>query len=178
MYIDKTIVGRFVNLRSVTLDDAEFTLSIRQDPLLTKYMPALNISIDDQRKWIEIQRLTKGDYFFVVLSKNGERIGTISMYNLKDSHCNSGRIAIRGNSFEKIEAQLLALDFAFDELSVREVLSDTYFENKNTLRFGKGFGWVFQEPIQNEKGILVCYGTLSKSYYIINRKRIASMLYR
>ena len=38
---NKVIEGKYVNLRSVEEQDAEFTLSLRQDPQLTKYLPKL-----------------------------------------------------------------------------------------------------------------------------------------
>lgn len=38
MVYEGVLEGRYVDLRSVIEDDAKFTLSLRQDPLLTQYL--------------------------------------------------------------------------------------------------------------------------------------------
>ena len=42
MVYEETIHGKYVTLKSVTIDDAEFTLALRQNPALTKFLPKLD----------------------------------------------------------------------------------------------------------------------------------------
>lgn len=71
MIYEKMMQGQFVYLKSATSDDAEFTLALRQNPALTKYLPKLDITLEQQKNWINIQREKAGDYFFVVRNKIG-----------------------------------------------------------------------------------------------------------
>lgn len=63
MYFDGVIEGRFVELKSVTVDDAEFTRNIRLDPDFAEFFPPLNNTIEQQKQWIENHKTKKGDYF-------------------------------------------------------------------------------------------------------------------
>ena len=74
--------GQFINLRIAEESDAEFTLSARQNKDKTKYIPMLDITLDQQKAWIRKQIESDDCYFFVVERKDGERIGTFSLYNI------------------------------------------------------------------------------------------------
>ena len=83
MFVDKPLVGETVELRACDARDAEFTLSLRNDPRMAGFIPPLDISIDEQKKWIRMQREKAGDYFFIIWDKKlGKRIGTISVYDI------------------------------------------------------------------------------------------------
>ncbi len=82
--ITNNLVGRYVELRSAKVEDAEFALNIRHTPKAMKFMPPLDITLEQQKSWIEKQRITEGDYFFIVFNKNNERIGVISVYDIHD----------------------------------------------------------------------------------------------
>ena len=113
MVYNGILEGKYVNLRSVEEKDAEFTLSLRQDPILTKYLPKLDITLEQQINWIRKQRVKEGDFYFLVEKKDGERIGVLGVYDVEGNHAETGRIAIVGTAFESIEAQLLSFVFSF-----------------------------------------------------------------
>lgn len=152
MLYNGTLEGRYVELRSVTEADAEFTLKLRQKPEVIKFIPALKNTLEQQKVWITSQQQKKGDYFFVIWNKKGERIGTISLYNIKGNTCEGGRLVVQGNAFESIEAQLLSFKFAFEELRLSEVVSYIYADNERAIRFNKQFGGVLFEPEPDEDG--------------------------
>lgn len=178
MVLEKKLEGRFVNLRSADIQDAAFTRDIRRDPELTKYMPIIKNSIKEQEDWICNQRLKEGDFFFVVEEKSGKAIGTISLYNINGTRGHSGRIAIRGNFIQCIEAQLLMCNFAFNELHLEEITGDCYNDNIRAIKFSEGYGMVFGEPELNEEGILIRFGVASKSNYEKCYKKLSSIIYR
>ena len=70
MVYNGILEGKYVNLRSVEEKDAEFTLSLRQDPILTKYLPKLDITLEQQINWIRKQRVKEGDFYFLVENKD------------------------------------------------------------------------------------------------------------
>ena len=82
MVYDKVIVGKFVDLRSITPEDAEFSYNIRADKRNKDTVGQLAESVDAQRRYIENQMQKPDDYYFVVLNKKGERIGLIGVYDI------------------------------------------------------------------------------------------------
>ena len=54
MIASHILEGKYVNLRPVEEEDSEFILSIRNDSSISKYLPKLNITVDQQKSWISI----------------------------------------------------------------------------------------------------------------------------
>lgn len=171
------IEGRYVTLRSVTVDDAGFTLAVRQDPEFNKYLPSLNITLDQQRDWIRRQRDKDDDYFFVVLDKDGKRIGTISIYNIVGDCAEAGRLTMRGNAFQSIEAQLLSFHFGFEDLKLKKIVSYIYSDNVRALRFTQQFGGILYDP-EEKDGCFQCKATNSKEDFEICAKKLEALIYR
>lgn len=178
MVLEGKLEGRFVNLRSAGVRDAEFTREVRQDADLTKYMPAIDNTIEEQRNWIRNQMKKEGDYFFVVEDKDFKPLGTISIYDINNKRGHSGRIAIKGNFMQCIEAQLLLCNFAFNELHLEEITGDCYNDNIRAIKFSEGYGMVFGAPRLNEAGILTRYGVANKANYENCYKKLSSIIYR
>lgn len=178
MVYDGVLEGRYVDLKSVTVEDAEFTLGIRMDPELTKYLPRINNTLEQQIMWIKQQRRKPGDYFFVVWDKNGNRIGTNSIYNINGEEGESGRLAIRGNSFQSIEAQLLMSDFSYNVIGLENVVSYVQDGNDKALRYGAVFGGVVLEKSVDENGVILLKHSCTKTAFANARKKLERMLYR
>lgn len=178
MVYDGILGGKYVNLRSVEERDAEFTLALRQDPNLTKYLPKLNITLEQQLAWIRKQRAQKGDYYFVVENKNGVRIGVIGVYDIEGDCAETGRIAMIGNAFESIEAQLLSFDFAFDILKLEKTVNYVMADNIHALKFSQLFGSKSSEPFKDEDGNMRIDGIITKASYLMSKEKIIKMLYR
>lgn len=70
MAITKPILGKWITLRCAEESDAEFTLAIRNDLKLTKFIPKVNGDIESQKYWIRKQREKYGDYFFIIENKS------------------------------------------------------------------------------------------------------------
>ena len=179
MVYDGVLEGRYVDLRSCTEDDAEFTRDIRKDPEFVRFLPAINNTVEDQKAWIRKQRKKDGDYFFVVWDKKGKRIGTISIYNVEGSGAESGRLAIKGsNPFQGVEAQLLIFRFAFGMLGLGFISGYIYSNNERAIRFNKQFGGVQSPPEKDENGNEIIRFIITSDVFEIVDKRISSILYR
>lgn len=177
MVYEGVIGGRYVELRSATVEDAEFTLAVRQDPEFNKYLPRVNSTLEQQKAWISRQRVKKGDYFFVVWDKAGNRIGTISIYDIEGDHAEAGRLTMRGNAFQSIEAQLLSFHFGFNDLGLKNIVSYLYAENARALRFTQQFGGVLHEP-EEKDGHMECMATNSKENFDNCEKKLSAFIYR
>lgn len=146
MVYDGALQGKYVDLKSCTEEDAEFTRTLRQDPRYKDCFPTLNNTLEQQREWIRNQRKKTDDYFFVVWDKKGNRIGTISIYNICEGQAEGGRIICIGNPIETIEMQLLQSRFAFYYLNLKMVYGYVFADNKKALRFNQSMGANLLQP--------------------------------
>ncbi len=179
MAITEDIYGCYVDLRSCTECDAEFTRSIRKDPDFARFFPAIENTIEQQRQWICLQREKKGDYFFVVWDKQENRIGTISIYDVDGNHAESGRLAIKGgNPFQAIEAQLLSFRFAFETLNLECIDGFIFSENSRAIRFNRMFGGKhYPAEIDSDGRSIVRIENWREDFFEAET-RIKKMLYR
>lgn len=178
MAITKPIVGKFVDLISCTEADADFTREIRKDPEFVKYLPLINNTLDQQKAWIRSQREKRGDYFFVVWNKKQERIGTISIFDIFENPPKAGRLALKGNAFENIEAQYLSFDFAFNTLNIDKLWGFIYEENHRAIRFAETFGVTLFEPREYTDGRLIREVYFYKDDFRERIPQIEKMIYR
>lgn len=140
MVYPEVIHGMFVDLRSITLDDAEFSYNLRKDPRFVNIMGQPAATLEDQKKFIEWQIQQPGDYYFVVRNHEGERIGLIGVYDIHDDSCEIGREINVGAPYETLETQILINDFVIDVLKLRYKRSVIYKHNKKQLEMQKQKG--------------------------------------
>ena len=134
MVYNNDITGKFVVLRSITVDDAEFSFSIRNDPRFVDVMGQPAASIEAQRKYIVNQRNKPGDYYFVVYNKQNIKIGLIGVYNIIDDTCETGREINIGEPYETMEAEVLLFDFCVNTLGLKHYHSIIYKNNPRQLK--------------------------------------------
>lgn len=179
MFYEEILEGRYVDLISATVKDVEFTWNIRRDPNFAIFFPKFDNTLEQQKAWICSQRNEPGDYFFVIWDKEGNRIGVIGLYNIKKDECEAGRIAVRGNAFQSIEAQMLSFTFAFDILNVDKTISYIYADNERALRFSKLFGGNFDEPRVYKYGERPMIRKVTKKEQFYDTlEKIKKMIYR
>ena len=177
MIWEQEIRGKYVYLRSVIPDDAEFILELRSNPQINQYLPILKISVEEQKNWIIEQQKRPGDYYFLVFNMSNEPIGTVRVYDIKDDCGESGSLALLGNAFENMEARYLLECFIFDTLGLEKTVATADFENKRAQHFGEAFGTIWDGEGLNSRGKLSKKGHNIKSRSIECRKKIAKMLY-
>lgn len=133
MIYDKIIHGKFIDMRSITLEDVEFSYNIRADKKNRETVGQLAKSVEDQKHFIEWQMKQPGDYYFVVLNKSGEKVGLIGVYDIHDGIGEIGREVNQGEATESMEAEVLIVDFARDILKLRRVCSVIYLHNRKHI---------------------------------------------
>lgn len=177
--IGKKIEGRYINLLPATVEDAVFTRNIRMDSRFSKYFPKMENTVEDQINWIKKQREKTGDYFFVVWDKKGNRIGTIGLYDYDGETCEAGRLAIDGNAFQSIEAQILSFEYAFNILCVKRTISYIFEDNERALRFSKSFGGTFEKDyVHSNPSRRMLKKTTTKEQFCDASKKLKRMIYR
>lgn len=162
------IKGHFVTLRSITLDDAEFSYNLRKDPRFISIMGQAAATLEDQKKFIERQMKEPGDYYFVVFNNDGERIGLIGVYSIEGSVGETGREIIDGAPYETMDAEILLCDFCINVLHLKTKVGVIYKSNKKQIELQKKLGL---EPVAEivRSGVPaykyeVDFGTLQKNY--------------
>ncbi|MBR5964595.1 MAG: GNAT family N-acetyltransferase [Treponema sp.] len=140
MIYDKVIKGHFVTLRSITLDDAEFSYNIRKDPRFVTVMGQAAATLEDQKKFIERQMGQPGDYYFVVLNRLGVRIGLIGVYGLDGDSAETGREVNVGEPYETMEAEILLCDFCVNVLKLKTKIGVVYKHNKKQIELQTKLG--------------------------------------
>lgn len=135
------IIGKFVDMRSITLDDAEFSYNIRMNEKFRAYVGQPAHTMEQQREFIKWQMQQPGDYYFVVLNKKAERIGLIGVYDIHGKMGEIGREVSYGNPLETMEAEILLNDFARDILKLDKVCCVVYLNNKKVMRMHKKNGF-------------------------------------
>lgn len=175
----ETIEGKLIRLRTADDEDAEFTLNARNIESNTRYMPKVSVTLEQQHGWIRAQRDVKDSVFFVVERKNGERIGTFSLYNITKNKAESGRMIIRGNQIETVETILLFHDFAFFQENLPCVYSEIDENNKPAIGIARSVGATNtgRADESNPDNHLVIY-TLIKADYEKARGKLAAIVER
>ncbi len=176
MVYEKIISGKLVDLKAVEIDDAEFTLSIRQDPEITKHLPRIDITLDQQREWIRKQREEENGYFFVVWDKQGNRIGTIGIYDIEGNMGEGGRLAMYGDAFQKIEAGLLMSEFEFETLQMDHIIGWVEADNAPAIRWNEWFGGILGEPEMDKRGKMIRRGNTTRENARIAREKIRRIM--
>ena len=133
MVYPEVIHGMFVDLRSITLDDAEFSYNIRADKRNRDTVGRLAPSLEAQKDFIRWQMQEPNDYYFVVLNKKGERIGLIGAYDMQDGIIEVGREVNIGEPAEIMEAEILIRDFCKENLGLKKICGVVYANNKKRL---------------------------------------------
>ncbi len=155
MVYEGVIKGRFVELKSITLDDVQFSFDIRSAPENRETVGVVAKSVEDQRKYIEWQMKEPDDYYFVIYNRKGEKIGLIGLYDIQGDTAEMGREVCCGNCVEVIESEILVEDFAMDVLGLKTLHSVIYANNAKHLKNQKHNG---QKPVRTEiRSGVECY---------------------
>ncbi len=168
MAVYKRIQGKSIYLLPASIDDAEFTFNIRQDPERTKFLHRVSGGLDCQQEWIANQIKRPGDYFFVVYSREGQAIGTDSVYNIdyKKKEAEHGRTILNGNPIQNMEAIIATYDFAFYDLDMELLWASCTVDNTPSIGEVKRLGGIevsreWDKELDKE---LIIFNVLKKDY--------------
>lgn len=140
MIIDQTLIGKFINMRSVSEEDAEYILQLRLDSNNSQFVSKTENDLSKQVAWIRDQRIRPNDYYFMFTDKQGSRVGVISLYNIENDHAESGRFISFGNGLQNMEAVLMHYDFAYYTLGISLVHFSVYKDNKKVVSMWNRLG--------------------------------------
>ena len=113
------INGKNINLRTVTEEDAEFIYTMRQNKDKTKYLSKVIGTVESQKEWIKNYKQreeNKKEFYFVIESKDKEKLGLVRMYDFQDDSFCWGSWLIKEDAPKTtaIESALQIYEFVFE----------------------------------------------------------------
>lgn len=139
------INGKNINMKTVEVGDAEFIYTMRQNQDKTKFLSKVGGTIETQKEWIKNYKQrekNKEEFYFVIESKNQEKLGLVRMYDFRnDSFCwGSWLIKEGAPKSTAIESALQIYEFGFYNLGFEKSHFDVRKGNGKVIAFHQRFG--------------------------------------
>lgn len=165
------IIGKNIRLRNVELEDAEFIFEMRQDSKKIKYLSKIIGTLESQKDWIKDYKRReneKKEFYFVIESKNEEKLGLVRMYDFKDDSFCWGSWLIKEESpkITAIESALQIYEFGFYRLKFEKSHFKVQKGNDKVIAFHQRFGAKIID--ENEKEV---FFNFQRSDYEITKKK-------
>jgi len=134
--------GKTLVFRNAEVLDAEFILSLRSDSNKSRYLSQTSSEFSTQVAWLNDYAEKTDQAYFIIESKDGEKLGTIRIYDAKnDSFCWGSWILKDGaHQSAAIESTLMVYSYAIYHLGFRKSHFDVRKGNESVWRFHERFG--------------------------------------
>lgn|SRR5574344_217253 len=164
-----------LHVRLVNENDAEFILSLRTDPILTKYLHETENNLTKQLEWIRAYKKREEvglDYYFIYSYEN-HNIGVNRIYNITNNTATAGSwVCKKGLDIEQVVPSLLILrNIIFDVLEKEKDLFQVSKGNNHVLKLHKMMGATI--IMENEEEYLL---ELKKDVYRSKRDYLVELL--
>lgn len=140
--VSEKLNGKYVNLREVTVDDADFILSLRCNENKSRFLHKTEYNLENQVAYIKNYFEIPDEWYFIIENKKGERIGTYRIYDIQgDSFCIGSWLMIDGVSpAESFESDWILRMYGFDVLGFKRIHFDVRKGNKKVIAYHKMVG--------------------------------------
>jgi len=132
-------------MRTVEPKDAEFIYTMIQNETKTKYLSKIDRTVESQKEWIKNYKQrekAKNEFYFVIESKDGEKLGLVRRYDFQDDSFYWGSWLIKEDAPKRIaiESALQIYEFGFYNLGFEKSYFDVRKENDKVIAFHQRFG--------------------------------------
>jgi RimJ/RimL family protein N-acetyltransferase len=132
-----------------------------------------------QMAWMDKYLERDGDWYFLVESQRGIRLGTVSLYDRTGGSAEMGRYIIRPSVPAAVPSLLAVNDLGFDALQLTELRATTVATNILVLRLVNQFGY---EPVRSEPAgriiggqpVEIVHSLLSRSTWTQRREQLVA----
>lgn len=155
-----SIIGKSINLELVVEEDLELIRRWRNSEEVSKYMLSNSfISISDQQLWYEKIKKSKYFLYWMIYSKNGDKLGVAYFKTLDEEKyifepsLYLGQLESR-NSIYGIEAYYLILNFVFSNFKSALVKGKVYSGNYPAIKMNNSFGFKQDKKFNQNSGLV------------------------
>ena len=136
----KSLEFNYFRLRLVEVNDAEFILSLRTNPELSKYLSYVDNDLDKQINWIKEYKKredSKKEYYYIAEDYSGNKYGTIRLYNFKGNEFEHGSWIFKPDSpnMISIRTEIYIREFAFNILGYEIDKLEVRKKNKRVIMY-------------------------------------------
>jgi RimJ/RimL family protein N-acetyltransferase len=137
------VVGKTLNFRNATVDDAAFILSLRTDAEKSRYLSVVSGELAEQEAWLE-RYAHADDQAYFIIEYQGTPIGTVRLYDPQgESFCWGSWILHSSRpSQSAMESALMVYAYAVDHLGFKAAHFEVRKGNERVWQFHERFGAV------------------------------------
>jgi len=149
---DIHVTGHAFRIRPVCDEDADFIVTLRTTPALSRYINPGAQTVEAQLSWLDSYYKRAGDYYFVLeRQSNGLSEGLVSIYDQTPDGESAewGRWVIQPSSFGATESALLIYRCAFECLRLESIHCRTLLENSKTVSLHDACGLSKRVELRN-----------------------------
>lgn len=149
------IQGNSIDLKIIDASDIEQLREWRNSKDVSDHMISRPIiSREQQEKWYESIKEDPSGIYWIILSKEGKRLGLVSLTKIDQTDRSAEPGLYIGtkqerNSFFGMEAYYHVLKYAFQTLQLKKIYGTTLSMNKVAQKMNTSFGFVTQEIVKN-----------------------------
>ena len=146
------ILGKYVNLREVEIEDSAFILELRMNERLSRYISKISTNLHKQINYLKNYKSLNNQWYFIIENKKGEALGTIRIYHYPEysnypQYSEAGNLGTgswlmkEGSSpLESIESDYLCKDFFFNTLNQEFTPMEINKDNRTVIAFHNKWG--------------------------------------
>lgn len=140
--VKEALIGKYVNLREVKVEDADFILRLRCDEKKSQFLHKTEYDLPKQEAYIKHYFEIPDEWYFIAEDKNGEPIGTYRIYDVQDdSFCIGSWLMVDGVTAEQsFETDYLVRMYGFNNLGFNKIHFDVRKGNKKVWRYHMSLG--------------------------------------
>lgn len=165
-----------LRMRLVREEDAEFILSLRTNPKLSKFIHPTENDLVKQCAYINNYRLKESlgvDYYFIFFL-HAEPVGVARIYNIEDTTFTFGSWVFKEGLpyWVSIAGAIISREIAFETLGKAKELEvdGTHEDNKGVISFSRMLGMDFNDYKMDTKGKYLI-GFMLKEDFENNKQR-------
>ena len=140
--VPEKLIGKYITLREVTVDDADFILSLRCDAIKSRFLHRTSNDKSAQIAYIQKYFNLPNEWYFISENKLGKKLGTFRIYDIKDdSFCFGSWLMVDGTTpWESFETDYLVRMYGFDILGFNKIHFDVRKDNKKVWNYHQSLG--------------------------------------
>jgi RimJ/RimL family protein N-acetyltransferase len=160
------VVGKTLNFRNATVDDAAFILSLRTDAEKSRYLSAVSGGLAEQGAWLE-RYADAVDQAYFIIEYQGTSIGTVRLYDPQgESFCWGSWILINSRpTHAAMESALMVYSYATEHLGFTAAHFDVRKGNQRVWQFHERFGAVRVEATELDYFYQLDMAAIQQSLY-------------